>query len=153
MLTHIKHLAHKEPLAEFLPCLPGYPTLKGHLSYLFPRRLSQRVDLVWPHVWEARPFRQRPPAGPPSPRRSARWGRPAASHPAAGRPGSQVTPARSPSVRTRPGRRSAHAHGAAPRPHRAPAPNGPNAAHRAMEPAEVGVVLALLFGRSGALPP
>lgn len=50
MLTHIKHLAHKEPLAEFLPCLPGYPTLKGHLSYLFPRRLSQRVDLVWPRL-------------------------------------------------------------------------------------------------------
>lgn len=35
----------------------------------------------------------------------------------------------------------------------APAPNTPNTARRAMEPAAVGAVLALPFAFSGAFPP
>ncbi|XP_057554205.1 basic salivary proline-rich protein 1-like [Hippopotamus amphibius kiboko] len=86
---------------------------------------------------------------------------PQSRRPAVPRPRRQVTaatrsspagrPSRGPAAR--PERRSAHAHGAAPRPHRAPAPKAPNAARRAMEPAEVGAVRALPFGRSNAFPP
>lgn len=81
------------------------------------------------------------------------------SHPATRRV-SQVRPAvgvRLPGDAARPPThqartRSAHAHGAPPRPHRAPAPNAPNTARRAMEPAAVGAVLALPFAFSGAFP-
>lgn len=65
-------------------------------------------------------------------------------------PGRQVTP---PGLRAHQARAEHACARRPPRPHRAPAPNAPTAACRAMEPAAVGAVLALPSARSGAFPP